>query len=270
METLSSLLSFQEKENVFDKFETAAHDLVNNWMIKRNGQTFQILEIEFFLRSEKLNHLDPFIDGHAVQQTFGHWMLLMSGVELTIGEKNRYASVRIRSIRNLTSGKLFNGPQRVFKELFEDAGSALLPNNDTHIVRVPSTEKQTILAVPRVGLNFTEFSNQLEERMRYLLKPYRFVSTSVGDIADKYVALLYLEKVGKNDHLVSPEHTIFKKYLHAFDIGCTAANLDVVWEERSKSLRLGRLMGYMKKRNDLIVPEVSNVNLTSSEVKDIL
>jgi len=270
LEQLSALLSIQDNEDIFLKFELAAHDLINNWVVQRKDKQYQILELEFFLRSEKLNHLDPFIDGHPVQLTFGRWMLLMSGVELTIGEKNRYASVRLRSVRDVSNGKLINGTQRVFKELFEDAGNALAPDNDTHIRRVSKEGAETIIAVPRVGVNFTEFSDNLEERMKYLLRPYRFVSMSVVDFTDKYVALLYLDKIGGNSGLVNSENTIFKKYLKAFDLGYSMRNLDVVWEERSKSLRIARLMGYMNRHSELIVPELSSADVTAAEVSKIL
>ncbi|MEQ9186380.1 MAG: hypothetical protein RLP15_01515 [Cryomorphaceae bacterium] len=269
MEKLSTLLAFQNDEDVFTKFELAAHDLINHWIIQRGAIQYSILEIEFFLKSEQANHLDPFIEGWPVQQTFGRWMLLMSGVELTIGEKNRYGSIRIRSLKNLKSGKVINGPQRVFKEIFEDAGNATEPDIDTRLVRFSESRSNQIIAAPRVGLNLTEFSDNMDARINYILRPYRFISLEVGDMADKYVAYLYLEKAGKNKALVSQEHTIFKKYLHAFDEGLQAQSLDVVWEERSKSLRLARLMGYLRRNGELIEPRLSNVNIEKKDIQDV-
>lgn len=268
MEKLSSLLVISNDEDVFTKFESAAHDLIEHWIIQRGANQYNILEIEFFLKSEQLNHTDPFIEGWPVQQTFGRWMLLMSGMEITIGEKNRFGSIRIRSLRNLKTGKVINGPQRVFKEIYEDAGNAIEPDNDTRLIRSAEGRATQIIAAPRVGLNLTEFSDKMDARINYILRPYRFISLEVEDMADKYVAYLYLEKAGKNEGLVSREHTIFKKYLHAFDIGSQAKSMDAIWEERSKSLRLARLMGYLKQKGELIEPVLSNTNIQKEQLHD--
>jgi hypothetical protein len=185
----------------------------------------------------------------------------MGGAELTFGEENRYASIQLRTVRCVETGQEFNGPQRVFREIFEDGGSVLEPSPQASIQRMEKPRITTILAAPRVGLNLTEFSDQMDDRIDYILRPYRFINTEIKDFADKYVAYLYMYKIAGLSIDVSSGQTIFKKYLHAFEVGREGKSLDVIWEERSKPLRLARLLGYKSRQVALIEPSLPTSDL---------
>lgn len=247
-----------------------AHDLINHWEIIHEDRRYQILELEFFASSSKLELLDPYVDEYPIRSTFGRWMLNLNGVELTLGNADIFLSARLRSVQCAETGKVFNGPNRVFREIFMDLGDALAPSDLPRLHRIEGGEDAGIIAVPRVGLNFTEFSEEIDVRADYFLRPYRLAAERFVDLADKYNALLYIDKISNVSIPVGVEHSIYKKYLQAYEKGFSGTSMEVVWEERSKSLRNARLLGYQAARKGLFLPEVSNQNLDESLIEDLI
>lgn len=269
MKLLTSLVSIEKPTDVFSSFERVAHDLINHWEIIHEDRRYQILELEFFASSSKLEQLDPYVDEYPIRSTFGRWMLNLNGVELTLGNADIFLSARLRSVQCAETGKVFNGPNRVFREIFMDLGDALAPSDLPRLHRIEGGEDVGVIAVPRVGLNFTEFSGEMDVRADYLLRPYRLAAERFVDLADKYIALLYIEKISNVSIPVGAEHSIYKKYLQAYEKGFSGTSIEVVWEERSKSLRIARLLGYQAARKGLFLPEVSNQNLDESLIEDL-
>jgi hypothetical protein len=259
---LSEILVLHQGDDVFKKFELAAHELLKFWVIRKGEATYDICEIEFFLHSNLLQHEDPYVIKSSTQQTFGHWMFHQGGAEVTIGEANRYGSIQLRTVRDRKTGAFHNGPQRVFKVLFEDGGNALHQEGGAYLERKEAPSRAFgVISAPRVGLNLTEFSEQMDERIDFLLRPYRFIASDIDDFAEKYVAFLFMYRISKVEHGLQMEQTIFNKYIKAFEHGYQSRSLEAVWEERSKSLRLGRLLGRMHKMGEVIEPILSNVDL---------
>ena len=142
------------------------------------------------------------------------------------------------------------GPQRCFSALFRNAGNIINPNAPARLIKKDKTEDIELRNVPRVQLQAEERSSSRANRLKYLFRPYRFIRMDMIDFPEKYIAMLYTDKVAKQDIDLNLEGKIYNKYLDAYDKGYYAIDLDAVWRITSRSQRMAALMGYIHRNQE--------------------
>ncbi|MEZ4722708.1 MAG: hypothetical protein R2813_12605 [Flavobacteriales bacterium] len=246
-----------------DAFETIARDLMEGYVITSFAGTFEFMELEFYLTTHDQTHHDPFTSCSKPQKKFGHWFLNKSGVDLTFGSPGYCASIMIRSVQDIETGQLYMGPWRVFELLFEDAGSAEKNELRTRIVPRTKSQKKGIISVPRVYPPVERDSKDIDARINFAFRPYRYVRTDIADYPEKYVAYLYLDKfLGKRPD-IKEDSKIYHKYVQFFDRGVLAESLEQIWNVSSRMHRMAMLMGYVynqKKESTAIVSGRDAIN----------
>lgn len=245
MDVLKSLVQKLESDSSTSTFETVANDLFSNWILTSGKERYEITEIEFFYHVPGLLE-DPFIAKNELERTFGRWYLKPTGAGLTIGGENRYGSIHIRGVKRQSTGLYLNGPLRTFEALFQDGGDSNSSESKTQIVRVNNDNRCRLFAVPRVGLNLSERASEMTDKLRFVMKPLRFIRMDTPDFADKYVALLFVQKVLGHSSPFKAESSIYAKYEDHFEAGMHAESLDEIWRVNSRLYRLARIMGWLQ------------------------
>lgn len=251
MGLLESRFFLEPEADFHAQFSSMAKELFCNWVLEKDGERYMVTEAEFYARTIDDTHADPFLHNLEIQKKFGHWFLHSSGVDLTLGRNDLYFSVFIRSIKSLGKNTLYNGPWKVFQQLFEDAGIAYNPEGYVKLVPYDQDHGCPLISVPRVYLSLVEDSKDIEDRLRFAFRPYRFVKTDAEDFSEKYLAYLYLDRVRGEAPSMELEKKIYDKYLYHFDKGRTARELAEVWKTTSRLHRMAALMGYLHVRKSL-------------------
>lgn len=244
METLKSLIAASHSQPDSDKFKKAINDLLANWIIRSGEERYEITEIELFYHVPEVLE-DPYLAKNVLEQTFGRWYLRPTGVGMTIGGAHAYGSIQIRGVKRQSDGLYFNGPLRTFEALFQDGGFSGSDQAKTQIVRMNTTNRCKFITVPRVALSITEDSKNLEEKLDFIMRPYRYIRSDTPDFADKYLALLFIKKVLGQQPPFQVETTIYNKYDDHFESGFHAGSLEEVWAINSRLHRMARLMGWL-------------------------
>lgn len=253
MERFAELTALTDESTMTAQFRKIAERFCTDWVIEKDRNRFEILESEFLCNFTNGIHQDPFIDESPLQFKMGRWYISDGGIDITFGTDAYSAAAFIRSVKNLTTGEVIMGPNRVFKVLFQDAGHIQNGGIPIRFLERQDPVKIDICAVPRVSLNIEYSSSNLENRMAFAFKPYRFVRHDMDDFSEKYLANLYLDKVEGKDIGFNREGKIYDKYLNHFDKGVNATHIDQVWNISSRSLRMATLLGYMYKRHPELV-----------------
>lgn len=180
-------------ENIFTptEFDTIADILLNKTILRVQESDFRICEIEFYYRNAQ--HDDAYVHGNADQSTFGNFYFhkfangsyvggTYKGVDLTFGSPETYCGVLIRSIMDVASGKIIEGPCRCVDKILqlndsttvgEFAQDKEMPFNiyyndyELYIEDYDAFPRETIWAGPRIGL-----SNKYPE---FRDRPYRYL-----------------------------------------------------------------------------------------------
>lgn len=245
-----SLKEFEISADMSNVFETMARDLMEGYVINSFAGTFEFMELEFYLTTHNEIHHDPFTSCSKPQKKFGHWFLNKSGADLTFGCDGYCASIMIRSVQDVATGQLYMGPWRVFELLFEDAGSAEKRELSTRIIPRGKSRSVNIISVPRVYPPVERDSKDIDSRIDFAFRPYRFVRTDIADYPEKYVAYLYLDKfVGKRPE-IKEDSKIYQKYMQFFDKGFAAESLEQIWNISSRMHRMAMLMGYVYRQKN--------------------
>ena len=248
MDRFVEITALQDESSMTGQFSRIANEFSSNWIIEKEDEQFEILESEYLCSFLNGKHTDPFIDGSPFQHKKGIWYISDGGVDITFGTEAYSAALFIRAIKNVKTGEHILGPNRVFMTLFQNTGHIQYGCAQIKFLRRPDPIQVQLIAVPRVSLNIEYSSKNLDERLKYVFRPYRFVRSDIEDFPEKYLSYLYLEKVEKSNLEFNREGKIYDKYLIHFDKGMNAHHIDQVWNVSSRSLRMATLLGYMHKR----------------------
>jgi len=155
------------------KFDEIANFLMNASVLKVNNVTYRITELEMYY-NDNSSHVDPYIHMHKNQLQSAEWYFHGSGLDITFGndnkENNIYASLLIRGIKNLESGKYIDGPLNVVTELFSKMGKVYKENQVFHLLPYTYEDKEIPAKSTRVGLNKKE-----EDEDNYIDRLYRYI-----------------------------------------------------------------------------------------------
>lgn len=263
MPQLEKIFHVQLAADLRNDFCRIAKELVGKWIIQSGNKRFEFMEIEFLLSTNDDQHDDPFISCNPVQRKMSSWFLNSSGVDITFGNEFYFASIFIRSIRDVDSKELISGPWRVFETLFQDGGDLRESNFNARIVRSDSPFVPDLIGVPRVHLPVERDSKDLDRRLKHIFKPYRFIRKDIEDYPEKYLAGLYLEKVMGQKPEQRQDSKIYMKYQAVYEKGKKLSALDNVFNESSRMLRMAMLMGFLDEKLRLEVQSLgvcSNAN----------
>jgi hypothetical protein len=246
MTEFEQLATIEPKASQTEEFRKLAEYLLRNWIISAIDSKFEIFEVEFLLQTKSDIHPDPNIDASPLQFTFGNWYVPNGGIDITFGCEEYAASIYIRSLRDIESGKMIVGPQRCFDALFQNAGSVINPKPVARLLKVDPLSEFELWNVPRANLSFGEHSKNLPNQLKFIFKPYRFIRSDIQDFPEKYTALLYSEKIKNESLKLKQESGIYQKYLKAFSQGRNLNEIEQIWRISSRNMRLAALLGYMK------------------------
>lgn len=175
-----------------DFFPSMSEILLNHCYLKINNQKYRLVEIEYYLYSkshlDSYTHCDPdqllmhcfyfhkFSTGTYKSGTF-------KGMDLTFGnhDKKAYFGILIRSIENIETGKLTEGPCNVVNKIlqiyecesimdFTNGNNLNIFENDQDFILVVSDEleERQLRYGPRIGLS--------KKYPEYQFRRYRYTS----------------------------------------------------------------------------------------------
>lgn len=177
-----------------DRLKEAADRLLEDVRLVAFGATCRILEIEFYLYSDR--HPDPFTHRHEKQRSFGKWYVHRSGngyrngsfkgLDIAIGSDGHFGGLLIRSIRT-AEGVTINGPCLTVEHLLKSGGLQSPRDLDVSVgskdvwdsanpLRLHRGERieGDVHRSPRVGLTFKNFAPD-DRPETFILRDYRFL-----------------------------------------------------------------------------------------------
>tara|TARA_B110000046_G_scaffold175882_1_gene200943 strand:+ start:16 stop:780 length:765 start_codon:yes stop_codon:yes gene_type:complete len=250
MKEFEKLARIEPKAHLTEYFRAFAEYVYRNWYIQTIDSSFEIYETEFLLQTQSDIHNDPNIDDSINQRQLANWWITEGGINITFGCEDYAASIFIRSLKDRNTGEMIIGPQRCFNALFRNAGNVITPNPQPRFFKKDQPEEIELRNVPRAQLPAEERSSNRANRLKYLFRPYRFIRMDMDDFPEKYLAMLYTDKIAKLDIDLKLENKIYNKYLDSYDKGYYAIDLDVVWNVSSRSHRMAVLMGYLHRNQE--------------------
>lgn len=192
--------------NLFDNSEPIDYTKIDDKLIKRiakalllkyvlvvnDKKEFRICEIEFYINNT--THGDQYTHGDVNQKTFGKWYFhryhgncyksgTYKGLDLTLGNKDTFFGVLIRSIYDIETGEFIEGPCRSVNKILElngvsDVKEYMMGRTDPlsarstknfHLKRKSILDDEQIYMGPRIGLSdkYPEWKNV---NYRFLIK----------------------------------------------------------------------------------------------------
>ena len=177
-------------------FGAIAERLLNETELRVAQQSYRLVEIEFYLHNA--NHPDPFTHRHPIQFQCGRWYFHRSGstyrggsfkgLDLTFGDGTATGGILLRSLAT-PEGRILCGPSLCVDHLLHTLGMERVAELDRvldgrlvwdadsplSLRHVEPVEKRVLLSSPRVGLSLKK-ARVGDERPRYLMRPYRYLS----------------------------------------------------------------------------------------------
>jgi len=182
-------------------FASISEILLNECYLLVNKNKYRLVEIEFYLKCN--SHDDPYTHCDPDQllmhtfyfHKFGNGTYkagTFKGMDLTFGNKkeNAYFGILIRSIQNINTGVIIQGPCNTVNKILEEYHCDSILNftngknlnifdNDKKFILVPTSklEKRQISHGPRIGLS--------AKYPEYHKRNYRFVTNKKNIIKNK-------------------------------------------------------------------------------------
>lgn len=157
-------------ENIQQSFDRIAGELIHNFQLRVNDQTFSFASIEFYYFHTGL-HEDIFTHRHEEFYKAGQWRAHRSGLDLTFRTNGEIADGGIL-IRNLKGDNgLIKGPIVVLQTIFFSLGSAFDLSKQFGLIPKPQASSEEIIKSIRLGL-----SKKVENPFKSA--PYRY-STAI-------------------------------------------------------------------------------------------
>lgn len=218
-------------ENYQAEFLTIADKILNQATLCCNEVKAQICEIEFYYTNPK--HPDPFSHQTEDQLTHACWYFhrqnggnysggSFKGLDITLGcgkLENTYGGILIRTIK--VDNKIIEGPCKVvdwilttcnvtsIKELVSDKLSPLPIDDGILRLTFDTPRRHNIIeSSPRFGLTLKKADN-LEDRLKYLMKEYRFTTCANSLKKGKNLIMLARYLKTNDDKFILPRWLTF-------------------------------------------------------------
>ncbi len=197
-------------------FTAIADQLLNRTELCVGGRALRPIEVEFYYYGE--GHRDPFAHRRPIQQRAGLWYFHTSGssyrggsfkgVDLTFGRRGAFGGILIRGLQN-SAGSIIDGPSLCVDDILRCASTVSVADLDRKIaghkvwdassplrlVEARSLEQRHIYRTARIGLN-PQGGGPRSEKLRYLTRPYRFLTQPRGTRKGKLQLVLALHRQG--------------------------------------------------------------------------
>jgi len=242
-------MSLKPQASMTDVFLEKAKTLFEEWVIDLNGVKYEFVEVEFLLCTKNGTHSDPNIDRADHQYIMGSWYIPEGGVDVTFGTDDFAAAIYLRVIKNLETGAQVVGPGACFRELFQNAGPI------HGVWPLPKLEEREnpidadLLTLPRIGISLEERLDSLDQRMKFVFRPYRIARIDSQNTLDNYMAELYLNKVQLKPQSNKFSSLIYSKYEKYYSIGYDSNSMEELWRISSRSHRMAAIFGYLHKNH---------------------
>jgi hypothetical protein len=233
-------------------FDRIAERLLNGTRLWVGTEPHRFTEIEFYYYGDQ--HLDVFAHRDPVQKATGRWYFhrtrgvyrggSFKGVDLTFGGADAYGGVLIRGIE-AEGGPQVDGPSLTVDRMLARTEAPDVASLDTAIdgrlgwdgdspLRIEMTEMQErpLLRTARVGLTLKRLK-QAEGPMRYIMRPYRYLSEPRRIAKGKIHMVLALHAQGKGAGEITeacgcPRGTV-QRYVEDFEAGRQEADFGPFW-----------------------------------------
>lgn len=210
------LLKKTSPDQLQDQLPDIARELLCGTRLNINGHLFRLMEIEFYIHNDK--HPDIFAHCFDDQKNHCQWYFhkasnkehaykggTFKGLDIACGGQNCYGGILIRSVSDLKTGKVIEGPCRLvnkileltecknIKELVCEKMNGDLNVNGKVLSLEPHNHEETeIFASPRIGLTLKK-KDHLALRKHYICQLYRFLiyptKISKGSKMTSYIAI---------------------------------------------------------------------------------
>lgn len=147
LKRLLSISGKSDAESYFDYFKRIAEILMNNYVVSKGTNHYEILEIEFYLFTT--DHQD--VITYPRQLSAGQWFFHPSGVDLTFeSNTEHFGGILLRGLCNIETGKLTLGPQNYVNHLWDKADAFKIHEDEyPTIVEYPEKFDENIRSFPR-------------------------------------------------------------------------------------------------------------------------
>lgn len=171
-------------------FDALAQEILNAHTFRIRHSFYEITEIEFYvyddIHTDANSHATPMQKTSLKMVFHTHGPSFKEGsykgVDISMGNKNRYGGILIRGLKALKDNRLIDGPSKVVDEILlqykESKVRDLLEHidvdidgNDFELVSKVN-DKIELFKCPRVGLSLKKNS---EKKISYLLRDYRYL-----------------------------------------------------------------------------------------------
>lgn len=232
-----SFLKMGKDMKLSEHFENLSNILLNNIILclrnVDNIYVYKIIDIEFYAWND--GHKDffsPKVDEH---QLLGRWYFHRSsknykkgnfkGIDITFGNNQTYASIKIISIKNINNGKIISGSSKCVDEILEklkvDNVSSLLSKYDLSLVKGPlyikyknqSVKYDKIYNTSRTTLSFSKIKHLAlnDYNWKYYIDNYRYTVDPKLSYGKIHILIDYFKK----------EIDDYKEISKVIDIGST-------------------------------------------------
>lgn len=218
---------WNSEEDMSDRFDNLAKNILNNISIKLNEKILKITEVEFYLFCD--NHKDTYVHKNIIQGNRLNWYFHKSGnsyksgnykgLDITFSDQNKpneYFGILIRSISDGSDDII--GPCKCVNKLLEISNSENIQeliekmNGDVNIVGNiimtlvhNNNDDEIIYKSPRVGLSM--------KNLEYCMREYRY---STNPVKNKYLYALHLYRKNIPRDIIIQSLNIRVRYLNRY------------------------------------------------------
>lgn len=181
------ITNIDNPQEVLAEFLTAAELLMNHCSIKKGGDEYEIVDVEFYLYNSK--HPDVLTYPREIEQ--GRWFFHPSGVDLSFkSTSENFGGILIRGIRNVSVEKdQILGPQKCIEALWNnfDAFDSQASTEYPIIIGIGNPRSKEITQCPRwislpKGKTEIDKINEWKERTNKVTKVLDVSDESLSDL----------------------------------------------------------------------------------------
>lgn len=201
--TGKDVIPYHQIDQVF--LEKVARSLLSKYVLVVGEKEYRIAEVEFYVKND--THSDTYTHGDKNQKTFGKWYFhrypngsyksgTYKGVDLTLGNKDTYFGVLIRSIYDIETDEMIDGPCKTVNKILElnncqDVAQYMADRSDPlsvrstknfYLKRKAHLPEEQIYKGPRIGLSdkYPEWKNV---QYRFLIKK-KYIKKGKADLVE--------------------------------------------------------------------------------------